>query len=202
MASARIGRRAALAGLAAACARREATLEAVNGAPGATVHLAAFMLHTEVLFDWPLEEALPPPFPPPGFLGVSFGSRDYFAADFAGPVELLRAFVPGPSAILVAPRRAVHWDAVALRVPADGPVRLARAVAADIARDAVGRPILVAPGPSPGSVFLEGVPAYSLAYTCNTWTLDTLAAAGVPVSGAGIITPRMAMLAARLAAGH
>jgi hypothetical protein len=83
---------------------------------------------------------------------------------------------------------------------AAGPRRLARAVASDLARDAQGRPILIRPGWPDGAVFLEAVPPYSLAYTCNTWALDLLAKAGVPVSATGIITPEIALVAARLAA--
>ncbi|WP_376094138.1 DUF2459 domain-containing protein [Roseomonas sp. CCTCC AB2023176] len=195
---------AAMAAPLAGCARVERPVAdgrgvAVAAGPFRTVWLVeASLVHTEVLLDWPAEAALPPPFPGPGFLGVAFGSRDYFAADSAGPVELLRAFVPGPAAILIAPRAGVPDGALALDVPPDGPGRLARAVAGDLARDAEGRPLLVRRTES-GGVFLEAGPPYSLAYTCNTWALDLLAAAGVPVSAAGVITPQIAMAVARAA---
>ena len=200
-----IARRAALAAALAGCARFPPGDGGEGAAVGeATVYLAsASPIHTEVQFEWPAEEALPPPFPGPGFVGVSFGSRDYFAGgDSAGPVELLRAFVTGPGAILVVPRPGPFRLAVAMGVAADGPRRLARAVAADLARDGDGRPVLIRPSSPPGAVFLEAVPPYSLAYTCNTWSLDLLAKAGVPVSGIGVVTPELALAAARLAAAR
>ena len=201
----KVGRRAALAVALGGCAR----FAPGDGAEGGAVAERAVWLapaspiHTEVQFDWPEEEALPPPFPGPGFVGVSFGSRDYFAGgDSAGPLELLRAFVTGPAAILIVPRPRPFRLAVAMGVGADGPRRLARAVAADLARDGDGRPILIRPAGPGGAVFLDAVPPYSLAYTCNTWSLDLLAKAGVPVSGIGVVTPELALVAARLAASR
>jgi len=42
-------------------------------------------------------------------------------------------------------------------------------------------------GPYPGSLFLPASRDYSALYTCNTWTAEGLAAAGLPVAPAGIL---------------
>ena len=90
--------------------------------------------------------------------------------------------------------------AVALPVTRAGLEGVRRFLAAEIARDAAGEAIVLGPAFRPGSVFYAAVRPYSLAYTCNSWTMDALAAGGLPVRSRGTLTARDAMEEARRAA--
>jgi len=50
-----------------------------------------------------------------------------------------------------------------------------------------GRPIRLAPGPFPGSVFYASGATYDLVRTCNTFTAEGLRVAGAPVHASGVI---------------
>ena len=155
----------------------------------AEIWLADHGWHTEVVV--PDEEA--------GMRSWGFGARDFFTAAESGLAEFLAALLPGPAAIVAAPTRR-PTAAVALPVTRAGLEGVRRFLAAEIARDADGTPLVLGPAFRPGSVFYGAVRPYSLAYTCNSWTMDALVAGGLPVHSRGTLTARDAMAEARRAA--
>ena len=194
-AAGRIGRRCLPGVIVAGCA--PPPVRPVAAGP-ATAWLVSLGWHTEIVFDWPPGQAPRTPFPSARRLGVSFGARDFFTAPDPGPLELAAAMIPGEAVILVAPRAGPGADAVGIAIP-DAPRRLAEFVNRDILHGASGHPVAAAPGFTEGAVFLLAARRYSPAYTCNTWALDALGAAGLPVRGDGIVTAGAAMAAARRA---
>jgi len=142
-------------------------------------------------------------FPGATSLTIGFGDRAYLLDRTSDFLDMLRALLPGRAAMLV----------TSLRLPpaaafgADNVVTLAIAtpqldalegfLAADFATDAAGRPLRLAAGPYPGSLFFASDATYDALHTCNTWTVEALRAAGYPVSSAFVIFAPQAMAAAR-----
>ena len=110
-----------------------------------------------------------------------------------GLSELLRASVAGPAVMLVFPlavspaQFAGPGNAFELRVPSAGIARLAQFLWDSLAKDSAGSPRPVGPGLYPQSLFYAASGTYDLGHTCNTWTAEALAAAGLPVSAAGVV---------------
>jgi uncharacterized protein (TIGR02117 family) len=156
---------------------------------GVTIHLAHSAIHTELVLpvaaaghDW--RSVLPLD----GFadgraanhrIGLSWGERDFFLAtptwaDF-DPVRAARALLAGD-------RTLVHL--YRMDSPGSGrpitlsPAQYRRLVAHLEASIAPGEPI---PGYGKDDLFLPAHGRYSLFRTCNQWTRDALAAAGVRV---------------------
>lgn len=121
-----------------------------------------------------------------------FGARAFFTSPNPGLPEFLAALTPGPAAIVATPESPPS-GAVALPVGEVGLLALWRFFQGELERDADGRAIVVAPGFRPGGVFFAARRPYSLAYTCNSWTMDALAAAGLPVRSRGTLTAADAM---------
>ncbi|MFC7541391.1 DUF2459 domain-containing protein [Siccirubricoccus deserti] len=71
---------------------------------------------------------------------------------------------------------------IPLRLPPGGMEGVAGFITASLA---AAEPLRA--GPYPGSLFLPASREYSAFYTCNTWTAEGLAAAGLPVVPAGIL---------------
>jgi hypothetical protein len=196
-----VSRRATLAALPllGACA-----LPRAGGGPaacpgGERFHLYASDWHSEVAvpIDWLAELA---PFAPgAAWVMLGFGQRDFFMADRPGVAEALGAVVPSPAVIraqfLAAPPVAGgDVEVLALR-GARAP--LASFLAASFAREGDGRLAPPLRAGLPGRAFLPAARRYSLAYTCNTWTADALAAAGLPVSSTGVVRREHVMGQAR-----
>jgi hypothetical protein len=127
-------------------------------------------------------------FPDAAWMVFGFGDRDYVLAESPGLGTSLAALWPGPGAILVTGLR-VAPDAgfgagasIPLRLPPGGMAGVAGFITASLAT-----PEPLRPGPYPGSLFLPASRFYSAFYTCNTWTAEGLAAAGLPVEPAGIL---------------
>ena len=161
------------------------------------VYVVAGGWHTEIglpadLIGGPLA-ALKPSFPDARYLLFGWGARDYYMAADPGIGDLLRAMAPGPAVILVFPLEvspeafAGAANVFALRLSPEGRRRISQFVWSDLAKDAAGAPRAVGAGPYPGSVFYASVGTYDLGRTCNTWTAEALAAAGLPVSAAGVV---------------
>ncbi|WP_027283806.1 DUF2459 domain-containing protein [Rubritepida flocculans] len=197
----RLPRRAALALPLAlpACALAPAPPPAAGCGPGAPFFAYARDWHSEVVVPAAWLPDLAPLAPGAGLVMLGFGQREFFMADRPGLAEALAALAPGPAVIrarfLDAPPRA-EGDAelLALRGAREGLVRF---LAAAFARDAAGRlppPLLSLP---PARHFLAAARRYSLAYTCNSWTAEALAAAGLPVAVAGTLLRGQVMAQAR-----
>jgi hypothetical protein len=197
----RLHRRAALALPLAlpACALPGAPPPGAGCGPGAPFHVTASDWHSEVLLPAAWLPDLAPLGPGLALVSLGFGQRDFFMAERPGLAEALAALAPGPAVIrarfLDAPPRAGgELEVAPLRGGREGLVRF---LAASFARDAAGRlppPLLSLP---PARHFLAAARRYSLAYTCNTWTAEALAAAGLPVAVAGTVSRGQVMAQAR-----
>jgi uncharacterized protein (TIGR02117 family) len=161
------------------------------------VYVVAGGWHTEIALP---VAAVPDPlaalrrdFPAARYLVFGWGARDYYMARDPGIGDLLRATTPGPAVMLVVPLAvspeafAGEANTVALRLTPEGLARLSRLLWDDVAKNAGGSPQAIGAGPYPGSVFYASVGTYDLGHTCNTWTAEALAAAGLPVDPAGVV---------------
>ena len=186
---------AGFAALAAACA----PLPVVRApGPGDTVvHVVDLGWHTDLALP-PGEVAVPSPTGPRAVL-VGFGARVWYLAPAPGFREGARALLGGAGAVLVWPlpdapeTRFGAGQTVALSVSPEGMVGL---------RGFLGRMLppgsaRIADGPYPGSAFYETETRYGLFYTCNTWVVDALRAAGLPARPWGVVTAGQAMRQAR-----
>ena len=213
--------------LLAACATRpEYPLEA-EGAPVVEVHVIARGWHTDIGLPagMPLQPqlaALAQDFPGVREMVFGFGDRSYLLERTPSPVNMLRALLPGPGAILLtalvaAPDVAFGAaNVVPLRLSQAGFDRLQRFIAASLQTANLQSPfrgssspvptgttapvVPLAEGPYPGSRFYPSNIVYAGTYTCNTWTAEALAAAGLPVGVSGVVFAHQVMHRARLAA--
>jgi hypothetical protein len=127
-----------------------------------------------------------------------FGARDFFTSASPGLREFLAALTPGPAAIVAAPH-AEPEDLVAIPVGTAALEAIRGFLADEVARDGNGHPRRLQGGSRAGATYYEARRFYSLAYTCNSWTMDVLAAGGIPVRSRGILTAADAMAEARRA---
>ena len=105
-------------------------------------------------------------------------------AQAPGPAEWLAGPFPGEAAMQVTAWPGPPSGALSLAITPAALAGLGAALAASFA-----------PGPMliearPGRRFYAADRAYSLAYTCNSWTAEMLAAAGLPVSAQGVVLAR------------
>ena len=136
-----------------------------------------------------------------------FGQRDYLLSAERGPLVSLRALFPGEGAMLVTwlpetPEAAYGAAAVIpLGVTGAGLERLRGFLAGSFAADAAGAPERLVWSGQRGAFYAAALP-YSLGYTCNTWTAEALAQAGLPAQVAGVVFAGQVMAEGRrLAAG-
>lgn len=78
-------------------------------------------------------------------------------------------------------------EVVSLTITADGMEAMAEAIAESFAREGNGELEPGGPGLYGESLFFPGEGRFHLRRTCNTWTLEMLAAAGLPVEPSGVI---------------
>ena len=137
----------------------------------------------------------------PGVRAVMFGygKRTFMTAPTDGLSEYLLGPFPGPAVIETVGLRDLPPDSygsdgmVELKLPPGGAARLSAFIWDDLARDRFGGPRLVGPGFYAGSRFYAAASTYDLAHTCNTWIVDALSAAGLPVRGDGVVFSGQAM---------
>ena len=188
---------AAIALFLAACAAAPVAPAALPGPRTEPLYVIARGWHTEIVLP---AGALEPPLASlqPVASGVRFlvfgwGARDYYMAPDPGLADALRASAPGPAVMLVIPLAVSPDDfagpgnVVPLRVTREGMARLAQFLWDSLAKDEAGNPRRVGAGLYPQSAFFAASGTYDLGHTCNTWTAEALAAAGLPVSAAGVI---------------
>jgi uncharacterized protein (TIGR02117 family) len=157
---------------------------------GTTIGIDATAVHAELILpvsaaghDW--RSVLPPGSVPPGVTHLAFSWGD--AAFFQGTPDWGRFNARLAIAALFDSRGSlVHL--YRLERPAGRPIRLSptqyRRLAAFLEAEIAAGPAL--PGYGPEDIFLAGRNRYSWSRTCNNWTADALAAAGVRV---GLWTP-------------
>ena len=129
-----------------------------------------------------------------------FGLESWMRAARPGSAEALAAITGGPAVVsiraLAGPLPAGVEDSIALRLPAGG-----HAAIVSFILDQVPGPLAPAP---PGGVWLllPSTRRYTLGFTCNSWVMAGLAAAGLPVPVSGIRFRGEAMAALRAEAGR
>ena len=153
--------------------------------------------HTEL--GLPLEAitgplaALKPEFPSARYLVFGWGAHDYYMARNPGIGDLLRAVAPGPAVMLVIPLQISPEaffgasNVFVLRAPAEGIQRISQFLRDYLAIEEKGTPDRISTGPYPQSVFYASTGTYNLSHTCNTWTVEALRVAGLPVNAAGVV---------------
>ena len=212
-------RRQALLGLAlalAGCATRPPPPPpAAAGGPTTLVHVVGRGWHTDIALPaaglHPALAGLAEGFPGARHLVFGFGDRAFLLGREETPLAMLRALLPGRGAILLtalatAPEAAFGpEDVVPLPLSAPEFARLQAFIAGSLDRggtEAGGRLRPFAEGPYPGSVFLASGMTYAATYTCNTWTAEALAMAGLPLRVPGVVLARQVMLRARAVAAQ
>lgn len=142
-------------------------------------------------------------FPGAETLTIGFGDRAYLLDRTTNLLDMIRALLPGRAAMLVTGLRASPEAAFGSQnvvTLAIGRQQLA-ALEADLARyfatDGTGRPLRLADGPYPGSLFFASDATYDALHTCNTWTAGTLRAGGFAVSPTLVIFAHQVMVQVR-----
>ncbi len=133
-------------------------------------------------------------------LAFGFGLEAWMRAARPGSAEGLAAIGGGPAVVsvraLAGPMPPGAEESVPLRLPTGGFVAIA-----DFIMGQLDAPLVPAPLGGPW-LLLASTRRYSLGFTCNTWVMAGLAAAGLPVPVAGIRFRGEAMSALRLEAAR
>lgn len=186
----------ALAGCAASSSRSAAS--SVPAGPAVvTVYVVDRGWHTDIGLaaddvHGPLA-AVAQPFPGVRYLTFGFGERAFYAARHTNFVTMLTALFPSRAAILVTALRVPPAAAfgktqvVALPLTAAGLTRLDAFLWSYLRKSHNGQPQFLAPGPYSGSLFYAAAGTYDASFTCNTWTVEALRVAGLPVSPDGVV---------------
>ncbi|MGH8297683.1 MAG: DUF2459 domain-containing protein [Steroidobacteraceae bacterium] len=128
------------------------------------------------------------------YFSVGWGNRRFYMAPHPSWGDAVAALFRSPSALFLQgasapadlseaePEAQIHWvcaDRAALW-------RVESYIEEYLSRPR-GRPVDLGSGPLPGSHFYASTGHYSLAHTCNTWTVAALQFAGLPVRAGGVI---------------
>ncbi len=126
-----------------------------------------------------------------------YGKRNYMTEATHGVGDWIGGPFPGDGAIEVSALKtslAAAYGArhiIPIDLPPGGAQRLSAYIWANFALDKTGdkagRPIEVGHGDFPGSIVFLAASTYDLSHTCNTWSAQVLAAAGLAVQPAGIM---------------
>jgi hypothetical protein len=192
--------------LLAACARLPRPATVTEGPYDTLVHVIRRGWHTDIAVPAagplvPELASLTRDFPGVRHLVFGFGDRAYLMEPGAGPLATMRALLPGRGAILLTalaatpeaafgPRAMNPGAVVALPLAGEEFCRLQQFLAGSLDRGGLApgdrlRPL--AAGPYPGSVFHASTITYAATYTCNTWTAEAIAMAGVPLRADGVL---------------
>jgi uncharacterized protein (TIGR02117 family) len=141
---------------------------------------------------------LPAILPLHGRITFGFGAKVFMTAAAPGVEEALAALMNAPGVVAVSgrPAPAAPFDRVddhaEVKVTPEGLAQLLHFVRQQVARDAAGRPSLLS-GFFRGRKLFDSRLRYNADFTCNTWTLQALRAAGLPVRPDGVVWSRQVM---------
>lgn len=131
-------------------------------------------------------------FPAARTLSFGFGKHDFFTQRDPNLLDLAAGAIPGPADIRVIPLRDEPqnlYTSPITRIPLTPAewAQLETFLAASFARTRAGAPI-----PAPGDDgtagrFFAATAGYSLAYTCNAWTVDALHQAGLQIETGALL---------------
>lgn len=136
--------------------------------------------------------------PRDGRIAFGFGAKVFMMAPAPGVAEALSALMnaPGVVAVSALPTRPQEIgpvdDFAEVRVTPEGLARMLGFVRQQVERDAAGRPSLLG-GLFRGRKLFDSRLRYNTDFTCNTWTLEALRAAGLPVRPEGVVWSRQVM---------
>jgi uncharacterized protein (TIGR02117 family) len=166
-------------------------------APTGTLFVIDDGFHTEIGLasdELPASlDILRPSFPGARYFAFGWGQRQYYMDANPGFVDFVMAGLPSSSVLLVVPLagdpKNLFPSATVLAIPVsrDGEARLGEFLAGYLAQDKEGGPIVVGTGGPAGSIYYASTGTYSLIDTCNTWTAEALAVAGLPVGATGVL---------------
>ncbi len=130
-------------------------------------------------------------YPDARYLEVGWGDRDFYPAPDPSARAALRAVLaPGPSVLHIVGLREhpaetfPFSELVELRVGPDGFERLIDFIAASHDRGSGSPAEAIGPGLYLDSHFYPALGRFHLFYNCNSWTIDALRAAGLPMQWA------------------
>ncbi|MCQ8239390.1 DUF2459 domain-containing protein [Rhizosaccharibacter radicis] len=201
---ARLTLAAGLCALLAACAGRPLPVDcaALPPPPPDRVFLVAHGWHTDLAIPASLlrgrMRVFRSIFPGMRVLLLGFGKRTFMMAPVTTVGDLLVGPFPGSGTVLAVGLSAtpdVAYDdgtMEPIRLPPGGADALSEFLWNTLeVRD--DRPVRIGPGFFPGSVFFASRRGYSGFDTCNRWSVDALRAAGLPVSGGGVVFASQAL---------
>jgi hypothetical protein len=122
-----------------------------------------------------------------------YGKKTFYTAPPETLSEYVLGPVPGPAAIhavglrVMPPQAYPAESTVMLALPPGGAEALSEFIWKDLSKNKAGKPRVVARSSNPDGLFYQAQSRYSLMHTCNSWTADALDAAGLPISGEGIV---------------
>ncbi len=192
-----------LLALLAACAP---TPPHLAEAPAAAPHVVYALV-----MDWHTELSLPAAgitgdlarlralYPQAQYFTFGFGERLFYQKPDATWADALRAILPGPGTVLMTalagppPRMYPGAEMVALHLTQAELDRLADYMWETLEKGADGRLVRLGDGKFPGYVFYGASTGYSGLYTCNTWTIQALDAAGLEAGAPGVLFAGQAM---------
>jgi uncharacterized protein (TIGR02117 family) len=140
------------------------------------------------------------------YLVFGFGEMAYSEAEDKDFGHMFMALFPSPGIMLVTalakpPEEAFGAaNVISFRVSQPQLDRLTAFVWLFLRKDQTGKPERMRDGPYPGSVFYGSDGIYAASYTCNTWTAEALARAGLPISPAGVLFAGQVMDQAKMVA--
>ncbi len=142
----------------------------------------------------PMLTSLVPPTSRIRYLVFGWGARRFYLSHHPTSGMALAALFPSRSVMLVEPCRrklefclgsAIRLDAV--RITRPGLLRLRFYLRHSFTKGPDGETVPVRRGPTFHSEFFASGLDYDAFHTCNTWTAQALAAAGLPITSAGVI---------------
>ncbi len=132
-------------------------------------------------------------YPGATFLTWGFGERQFLQTRHPSVFLMLSALFPSKSAVLMTALKAPPEEAfeprnvVVLHISPAALAQLEAALWEAFAKGPDGKPLLLAEGPYPGSVFYAGHDIYAGYFTCNTWVAKMLQAGGLIDSTNGVL---------------
>ncbi len=142
-------------------------------------------------------------FPGVRFLTFGFGERQFLVHRRKTLGLMLSALLPSQSALLMTALRATpeaafgQANVVPLHVSQAGLEQIEASIWREIEVSAGGEPTRLEQGPYPGSVFYAARDTYDAAFTCNTWSAETLRSGGLPMPTFGVVFAGQVMGTAR-----
>ena len=154
--------------------------------------------HTEIVLplaalDGPLRRLHDSSFPSATWMSFSFGERRYELMEKPGAIDNLIAILPGPGIVMAIGRgnditgADPTMNITRLKLSRIGLEHLVDFIWNDFHRDSVDNPQVLRIAPEFNMRVYASTAAYDGTYTCNTWTLEALRAAGLDTSPFGVL---------------